>query len=150
MISQFSTPDRQRITLLASLLVCVTFSAGCGSGTPDDGKVRNDVTISITYGGEAVAEGRVDLEDQATGEAGGGELNDSGSVTIENIVLGNYVVTVVPPMPDPRPPEPGQAPPVPKKYPNIPEKYRRAATSPLKAEVTAESTEFQFDLKDAN
>ncbi len=149
MISQLSTSFGQRITLFAGLLVCVTFNVGCSSAQ-DDGKVRNTVTVSITYGGEAVAQGRVDLENPKKGEAGGGELNDSGIATIENIVLGSYTVTVMPPMPDPKPPEPGQPPPVVKKYPNIPEKYRRAGTSPLKVEVTADSAEFKFDLKDAN
>ncbi|QGQ22025.1 carboxypeptidase regulatory-like domain-containing protein [Gimesia benthica] len=129
-------------------LLCSTVLVGC-SQSPSDDKQRSGVTISISFAGEPVTTGSVNLENSETGESGGGELNADGSVTISNIVLGNYTVTILPPDPDPVPPEPGQPAKKMEVYKNIPEKFRNRKTSPLKVEVKDGENEFQFDLKTA-
>ena len=106
--------------------------------------------MTVTYGGEPVTEGRVDLSNPQTGEAAGGELNDEGIAAISGVTPGNYSVMVLPPMADPVPVEPGQPAAAAKEYPNIPKKVRVIGTSTLKADVTEDgANEFTFELKDA-
>ena len=88
------------------------------------------------------------LEDESTGEAGGGELDSNGIATIEKVVTGNYVVTVVPLNPDPGPTRLGFTKKV-KKQQNMPMKFRSIRTSSLSAQVKEGSNEFEFDLKEA-
>ncbi|WP_339732768.1 carboxypeptidase-like regulatory domain-containing protein [uncultured Gimesia sp.] len=123
-------------------------SPGC-SHTPGAEKPRSDIQLTILSGGAPVTEGMVNLENPETGEGGGGVLTADGKVTIPNVVLGTYTVTIVPPDPDPVPPEPGQPATAPKTFKNIPKKFRENNASPLKVEVKADSNEFTFDLKDA-
>ncbi len=91
----------------------------------------------------------MNLENNDTGEGGGGELNAEGIVTIPNVVLGSYTVTIVAPDPDPVPPEPGQAAPKPQVFKNVPKKFRTSKTSPLKVEIKEGENKFEFDLKEA-
>lgn len=103
--------------------------------------------VTVTYGGEPVTVGHVDLNNEQTGEGGGGELNAQGIATITDVPLGDYTVTVLPPPPDPAPVEEGQPAATMKEYPQIPEQFRRIATSPLRAAVQNGSNQFKFDLQ---
>jgi hypothetical protein len=133
--------------LAAGLVIVAGWTLGCTGQAPGPDKPRSDVVVTITSGGTPVTEGRVDLQNEQTGEGGGAELDSNGVANIPGVALGVYTVTVMPPPPSPVPPPPGAAPEPAKVYPNIPETVRRAATSPLKAVVKDEGNEFKFDLK---
>jgi len=111
------------------------------------GKVRGEITVTVTYDNKPVTEGTVELSNPETGEGGGGNLNAEGVATLKGVAVGTYTVTVLPIFPEP--PTPDSPPPVMKEYPNIPEKFRRQNTSPLKAEVKqGEPGHFKFELKE--
>lgn len=131
----------QPLSLLVVLLTAGSLLVGCSG----DSSPRGDITITITYDGKPVAEGRVDVSSEQSGEGGGADLDENGIATLSNVQQGKYTVTVVPPQADA---VPGASAPVAKDYPNIPEKFRRAATSPLKAEVTNDSRDLKFELKE--
>jgi hypothetical protein len=138
--------------LSAGLLLGSGFLIGCGGPpVPHSGKPKATVTVAVTYGGQPVAEGRVDLANEQTGEAGGAELGPDGVATIPEMALGSFTVIVVPPHLVIAPTATGPAtPPAKKEYPNIPVKVRTTKTSPLKAEVKKDSpNKFKFDLKEA-
>lgn len=136
-----------RAGVAIALTIGCGLTAGCARRAPHAEKPRADVTVAITYDGEPVTAGRVDLNDEQTGLGGGAELDDSGTATISRIVQGTYTVTVKPPMPDPEALAPGEPPPEPAEFPEIPERYRRIDTSPLEMTVEGERRRFSFDLK---
>ncbi len=134
--------------MFATAVIFGELTAGCGH-TPRGGLPRGNVDLAITYGGAPVTAGYVELNNTQTGEGGGCELNQQGAATLKDIVAGNYVVTVNPPIPefDPRPDPDAKA----KDYPNLPSKYRKTASSPspLHAEVQEGKTvNYKFDLKE--
>ena len=135
-------------TLIVSCVVVV----GCGH-TPGSGKPRSDVTITIAYAGQPVSDGVVELVHQQTGEGGGGKLTVDGVATLPRVALGSYTVLVKPPYQTAPPIPPAQGQPARqdemKERTDIPEKFRRAATSPLKLEVTDRENNFQFDLTES-
>ena len=141
---------RSRSLSGAGFLACLSLGclllAGC-SHTPGSEKPRTDVTVTITENGTPLTEAEVNLVNEDTGEGGGGTLNSEGVATISKVVLGTYTVIILPPDQTVVPPEPGQAAPEVKEYLNIPQKVRDPKTSPFKAKVSKESTEFKFDLK---
>lgn len=135
---------------LFSLLIISTSSLlpGCGRGEPHSGKPKSQVTVAVTYAGQPVTEGRVDLSNEQTGEGGGGELNGQGVATIPGVVLGNYTVIVIPPEPQLVAGATSAPAPAKKEYPNIPAKVRSLKSSPLKVEVKQDSSnQFKFELK---
>lgn len=137
---------------LQILCLCLALSSavllGC-TQSPGSDKPRSGTTIAISFAGEPVTTGSVNLENSETGEGGGGELNADGIAKITNVVLGNYTVTILPPDPDPVPPEPGQPAVKIQVYKNIPNKFRTGKTSPLKVEIKDGENKFEFDLKEA-
>ena len=138
---------RQKLKLAGVLLLTVCTTTGCGS-SPGEDKVTGSVTVTIKAGGAPVTGGFVNLANPATGEGGGGELNEAGVATIEQVTVGDYTVTVLPPQPDPVPVEPGQEPPPNPDDGTIPQQYRSESTSPLKATVTEGDNSFEFDLEE--
>ena len=134
---------RPSLGLLLGLLVLAGVGAGC-QAEPE--KSRGSANITITFGGQPVTEGTVSLQN-AEGEGGGAPLDPMGVAKVPNVVEGNYIVTVTPPLPKVAPPEPGKTNPGPKDYSNIPEKFRRTETSPLKADIVDTINDFSFDLK---
>ena len=84
---------------MTGLMVSVGLLSGCGQSTPR-GKLPSG-SLTITYGGQPVTIGHVDLNNSQTGEGGGGDLNGQGIATLPRIVVGSYIVTVVPPYPNP-------------------------------------------------
>ena len=138
----------QSLKLTLSLVLSLTVLIGC-SHTPGSDNPRRDISITVTLGGTPVTAGLVNLENPQTGEGGGGSLTEEGVVSIPNVALGKYSVTILPPEMDPVPPEPGQAAAPRKDSPAIPAKFRDSQSSPLELEVKEDSSEFSFDLKDA-
>lgn len=142
-----STSRRWLVFFAAATLPVAGFLAGCGKSAPHSGEAQGEVVVTVKYGGAPVVEGRVDLNDEATGKGGGAELDDQGVARIGDVAVGSYTVTVLPPPPDPTPVPDGQRAPAGKKYLDIPVPYRKISTSPLRAEVKEGSNEFEFDLK---
>ncbi len=136
MLQRFEMPNA---FLAAVLLNVVTTLSGCGSA--EEGKKKAEVTITITHNGSPVTEGNVRLMMTGKGEGAVGPLNESGQVELQEVVLGNYSVSVTPPEGTPDNPIPE------KEYPNIPKQYRSLQETPLKADVKAGANEFTFDLK---
>ncbi len=128
--------------LLLGLLTSA--SIGCSAGPP--GKATGNATITVTFGGEPVGEGMVSLQNKA-GEGGGAPLNSKGVASLYNVALGDYVVTVTPPVVGVAAPDPGKPKVTIKEYANIPANVRRTETSPLKATIKAGTNELKFELK---
>ena len=131
--------------LVTGVALCCGFLAGCDSGA-GAGKQTGNVTITVTYEGKPVADGRVDLDNVKGGSAGGGELSKEGIVKITDLPVGEYSVIVVPPLPTPQ--VPGEAYVKPSERLDIPEKFRASTTSPLKATIKTGSNEYKFELKE--
>lgn len=133
----------------AAVAILLSGLSAIGCGSSSDGEPNGSVTVKVTYAGEPVTAGRVDLSSKATGDGGGAELDSAGKAYVKNVPHGEYVVTVVPPPPSPADlaPVPGQRPKAPPKYDNIPEKVRRSETSPLKVTVADGASEAAFELK---
>lgn len=132
-----------RVMMIPALLMFVCTFAGCGSSEPE--KVIGTVTISVAHDGKPVTEGTVNMIEIGSSKSATGTLNETGNLTLENVEVGKYTVSILPP---PLPPADPDQPPVPiKNYPNIPDKYRSETTSPLSAEVKEGTNEFQFELK---
>lgn len=118
-------------------------SSGCGQHVPHSGKSRADVVVKVTYAGQPLTAGDVDLNNLETGEGGGGALDHTGTARIPGVVLGDYTVTVLPPLSNPIPGENAPA----AKVPPIDRKFQSPEKSPLKLSVPAEGKEVAFDLK---
>lgn len=132
-----------RICLSFVLLASVFLTSGCGSGT-DGKKMGGAVSGTVTFGGQPVSEGSVQLYAPKTGDVAVAPLDASGKFSLASpIPLGSYNVTVLPP----KEPAPQVGVPyVPKQYMNIPMKYRADATSTLKAEIKAEPNVLKLEM----
>jgi hypothetical protein len=128
----------------ALLGLMVVALSGCG-GEPA-GKPTGSAAITVTFGGQPVTEGLVSLQNKS-GEGGGAPLNSTGTASIPNVVQGDYVVTVTPPVVGVAAPDPGKPKLTVKNFDNIPEKFRRTETSTLKATIKAGNNELKFDLQ---
>tara|TARA_R110002111_G_scaffold117466_1_gene179432 strand:- start:25979 stop:26398 length:420 start_codon:yes stop_codon:yes gene_type:complete len=130
-----------RCFLFLTLLCSSTLLTGCGGGSEVE-KKRVAVTITVTHAGSPVSEANLQMMMVGKGEGAMGTLNESGQVSLSDVVLGDYAVIVTPPEGTPDNPAPK------KDYPNIPQQYRSLKNSPLKAVVKPGSSEFTFDLTD--
>ena len=147
-IRRTSLPCRLFGLIAAGFLLASSLLPGCGGANPHSRKPSAQVTVAVTYGGQPVSEGRVDLSNEQTGEGGGGQLNAQGVAVIPGVALGTYTVVVAPPELLVVPGATGQPAPANKDYPNIPKKVRSFTSSPLKVEVKKDSpNEFKFELK---
>tara|TARA_R110002095_G_scaffold200403_1_gene180624 strand:+ start:2878 stop:3258 length:381 start_codon:yes stop_codon:yes gene_type:complete len=125
--------------MILSLLLSIL--SGC-SNTPHGDKVTGTAVVKVTFGGEPVTEGFVNFENPNTGLGGGAELEASGMATVPSIPVGDYTVSVIPPLPPDNDPNPKM-----KEYDNLPIKFR-SSTSTLKATIKEGSNEFAFELKE--
>ncbi len=133
----------QRPCLTLALMAVVFLNSGCGSGAPTK-KMGGAVSGTVTFSGQPVSEGSVQLYAPKTGDVAVAPLDATGKFSLkEPIPLGAYNVTVLPP-PEPAP-QVGVAY-APKDYKNIPKKYRADATSPLKAEIKAEPNVLKLEM----
>jgi hypothetical protein len=103
-----------------------------------------EVSGTVTLDGKPLTEGTVNFSSSSTGDAAIAELKEGGRFLFGNGVLpGTYRVTVTGPVNN-TPPAEGVTPPVLKFI--IPSRYMDPASTDLKANVSAESSEFKFDL----
>lgn len=137
--SQFLTRVTSHVTLVCMVLGAV----GCSQRIPHADKERADVVLKITYGGAPITAGDVDLNNLQTGEGGGGPLDQTGTVRIAGVVLGDYVVTVQPPTSGALP---GGDTSIAKSH-QIHRKFQTPEQSPLKLTVHVDGAEATFDLK---
>ena len=104
-----------------------------------------DISGKVTFQGQPVTEGTVQLNDDKTGRGAEAPLWPDGSYHAR-LPAGVYKVIILPPLvmmeSKSGPPDPQF-----KKVRNIPEKYRNTVTSGLSAAVSADKTVHDFDLK---
>ncbi len=127
--------------------IAALLAIGCGAtGGPGTEKVRRDVVVTVTYKGTPVIAGRIDFQNHATGDAGGGEIDASGQATIPGLPVGDYSVAILAPsvvvVPGVNDNERISEP------PDIPQKYRSLTTSPLKAKISEQNYKMTFELED--
>lgn len=135
-------PVSNRNRLIWACAVVAWALTGCGDN-PHGGHVTGTVEITVLSGNEMVTEGEVVLSSSETGLGGGGALGPNGKVRISSVPVGEYTVTVAPPMPDMTDPNPTV-----KEYPKLPEQFRDETTSGLKVTVKQGINSFSFDLQD--
>jgi hypothetical protein len=126
-------------------IVSVTAVIGCQRGEPL-GKIHG----KVTFQGNPVTEGLVLFSNAQKGVYMTAALNKDGIYVVTSaagpgIPLGNYQVTVVPPVDEPKLGPNFEPPPV-KQFPNIPTKYRDAKTSHLSLEVNKGDNVFDIDM----
>lgn len=136
-------PHRSFTGCFGLLIGCGLF-LGCGGGTGAD-KI-GDASITITNGGQPVTSGRVELETDRPGQGSGAELNSSGVAWLNDVAIGDYTVTVHPPIVVQ---VPGEAAPKKADEAAYPKQFRTLKTSPLKIQVKAGRNNAKFDLKEA-
>lgn len=132
------------ISVLFVSLLCL----GCNNSTGRPLDPGKPIVIQITYDGDPIAEGNVDL----TGMGGGAPLTPSGEAAFEHVPFGNYRVIVQPPhlLSDVIPPETPPERRVSNKPPKttIANKFRNEQTTPLEINVQeGKADRFAFDLK---
>ncbi len=135
-------PHRSRVSFLSLCAIC-GLVLGCGGGAT--GAKVGDASITITSGGQPVTSGRVELETDRPGLGSGAELNSSGVAWMNDVAIGDYTVTVHPPIVVQvpgvaAPPKPDEA--------AFPKQFRALKTSPFKIQIKAGSNTFKFDLKE--
>jgi hypothetical protein len=130
-------PGRSNVAV-ALMGAAVLLAAGCGSA-----EKPIDISGKVTFQGEPVNEGSVQLIDDRTGRGAEVELGPDG--TYKAILFpGEYKVVVTPPyMVDT---SSGMPNPYYKKVRNIPKKYHSSETSGLTAVVSPEKTTHDFAL----
>jgi hypothetical protein len=113
---------------------------GCNSG-------NRPIAIrgKVTFQGQPVAEGMVQLNEARTGHGAEVQLEQDGTYKAA-LPAGEYTVVILPPLlvveSKGGPPDPQF-----KKVKNIPEKYRSTVTSGLTAAVSADKAVHDFDMK---
>lgn len=137
---QFSLPRR---TCAGLMFAMVLAAVGCGSGT--NRAPTGQVAGKVTYKGQPLPAGDVNLYSKERGVGAIGKLESTGTFSISGPVeVGTYAVYVVPPSPGP--PEPGKV--APKVTSNIPKKAQDAATSGLSVTVKEGKNDFTIDVLD--
>lgn len=127
---------------------CIVSLCGCGDQANPTGSVHG----VVTFKGKPVHDGVVMFEDGSTGSVGAAATDEQGAYAINDLNVGEYVVTVVPPeagVPleisdfDGTRPAPTAKPAHPRE---IPKQFSYAHTSPLRHRVIEGSAEYSFDL----
>ena len=132
----------RRIAVAASCLTIGVMS-GCGGATE---RVSGSVSGRVTFKGQPVTSGVVNLMSKSRGIGASANLGDDGKYKItEPVETGEYKVVVTlapppPPRPEDGPPKPAQP------AANIPEKYRSEATTDLTTMVEEGENALDFDL----
>lgn len=131
--------------LLCSTLLVAALISGCGGGS-SGALPTGYVTGTVTFQGQAVTDGSVNVMSKESGRIYTSPLGAEGKFKIsEPVVVGKYTVFISPPA--------GAAPTVEKPIvapidpPNIPKKYRVDATSGFVEEVKKGNNDFKFDMQ---
>jgi hypothetical protein len=121
----------------------VVLLAGC---SPTDPLARYSVSGKVTFQSKPVEEGQITFEDPAAGQVNSSPLGSGGSYSLE-VPVGDFRVSVSPPLIESR--GTADSPPdmIPKKVANIPQKYWVQEKSGLSAKVEKDKRTFDFDLK---
>jgi len=129
--------------LLVACCLTVTLFAGCSAGSE---RPSGKVSGRITFEGEPVTSGVVNLMATARGAGASANLGEDGKYQItEPVETGQYKVVFTPAPPPP--PRPEDGPPKPTKPPaNIPEKYRSESTTDLSTVVEEGENALDFNL----
>lgn len=144
-------PSGRFLNVVVLSMLTLSLGQGCGSNQTDRGPV-GVVSGKVTFKGEAVTEGTVHFTNATSGFGGTAAIESDGHYRLsssEGLPVGQYSVTVMPPVvmesiiPNSPPSE------VPKEMPNIPEKYRFEGSSGLNVDVTAGKVTFDIDMNDA-
>ena len=129
--------------LLLAAALCAAGAPGCNPG-PKTG----DVNGKVTFKGKPVSEGTVNFINPTAGGTADAPINPDGTYSAKGVVVGEYVVTINPPI-EIRDTDPGKTPPTPveKNSPNIPLKYRQQGSSKLTASVKAGKNDIDFAMQ---
>lgn len=134
----------QQIRLWLVILTTATFASGCGGSAAGAKKMAGAVSGAVTFQGQPVPAGTVQLYSPSTGATGIAPLDAAGKFKLTTpIPVGEYHVIVAPP---PEPPPQVGVPYAPKTYKNIPTKYRTDATTTLKADLKAEANVLALEM----
>ncbi|MDB5392166.1 MAG: hypothetical protein JWM11_7812 [Planctomycetaceae bacterium] len=108
--------------------------SGCGSA-PTTLERSGSLAGTVTFKGQPVEEGIVQISDSKVGGGGSGAIGAGGTFEIKGLLAGKYKVTIQPPTTEDR--GDGKTAPrtVPKVVANIPEKYRSDATSGFTVDI---------------
>ncbi len=130
---------------LCALLVCMSLG-GCGSSASD--KETGTVSGTVVSDGKPVTEGLVSFSIAAKGVGALADLDANGAFKFESpLPVGEYVVTISPPRPDPNLGPKEMTPIDPKDYPNIPKKYHSDKTSGLTAKVVTGENKIELNME---
>ncbi|MCC9607475.1 carboxypeptidase-like regulatory domain-containing protein [Blastopirellula sp. JC732] len=128
---------------VVALLICGAI--GCGH-TPRSGMTRGDVQVVVKSGETPLDGAQIDLSNPENGEAYGGTIDAAGIVHVDDVAIGHYIVTLLPP--DGTPPVPGlETTPAPKANWKLHRQFQRPETTPLRAEVIEGLNKFEFDVE---
>ncbi len=133
-------PSLNVFTLPIAALVLIGSCAGCGANGAGTMPTLIPVKGHVTFKGEPLTTGTVRFEPTDYGRAASGKLQSDGSFVLTTLKEGDGVipghhrvyVTDLNPKSKPGP---------------VPKRYTTPTTSKLEAEVSAEKTEFAFDLR---
>ncbi|QDU62808.1 hypothetical protein Pan216_36790 [Planctomycetes bacterium Pan216] len=127
--------------------VLLLAGVGCSHRPHSDRPVGN-VVITLMQAGSPMTSGQVNLVNPTIAGGGGGSVGADGTVTMSDILEGEYTVVVLPPD---LMGEPVEENPVPGRLAfdkSFPKKYRSPQTSPLKTKVIeGDTTQVTFELE---
>lgn len=130
-----------------ALPLIVMMTAGCGGA---DRGPQAQLTGKVTFVGQPVPEGTVQLAKVGGGAGAAANINSDGSyrvVAVDPLPPGEYQIVIVPPMIEDAS-NPNSSPvQKPKEMEQIPTRYRTAKTSPLKATLKEGANTADFDLE---
>lgn len=129
------------------VLLLAVLPAGCRRG-----EVLGRVYGKVTFQGKPVTEGVVLFDNWEKGVHMTAELDGQGAYEVEmakgfGLPLGQYEVSVNPPLADTPPVGPILTPPKFREFPNIPKKYRDPKTSGLVLTVKEGDNPFDIDMR---
>lgn len=138
-------PPRSFPVWVGGLILCAGL-AGCGPKVVV--KETGTVSGTVVFEGEPVTEGVVNFSMASEGVGALADLDANGEFKFANpLPVGDYVVTISPPRPDPNLGPKEIVPIDPNDYPNIPKKYHSETTSELTAQVIKGENKIEFEMK---
>ena len=130
------------LRLLLAAALCTATICGCSPG-PKTGDVKG----KVTFKGQPVTEGMVNFINPTQGGTADAPINGDGTYNAKAVVVGDYLVTINPPV-ERKDTDPGKTPPTPveKNMPNIPLKFRQQGSTTFKASVKAGENTYDFNM----
>lgn len=131
-------------------VLCVSLLAGCGDPETDRGTLGS-LTGTVSFEGEPITEGFVHFSHTSKGHGASAAIGENGAYEVKSemggLPVGEYQVSIVPPMieKDLGPDTPKAE--VLKEMKNIPAKYHSASTSDLVVSVKKGKNNFDISMK---